>query len=151
MDEALATIEQLAPVQMLKASFYAYPLVNALHVAAIGALWTSVALMDLRVLGAFRSLPSASFLAALRQVALVAFAVALASGLALFSVRAGHYAGTGVFLVKMGLIVLAGLNLLVFDRLSRRSASKGRLALSAAVSLVLWTAVLVCGRFIGFL
>ncbi len=151
MEEALATIEQLAPVRALKASFYAYPLVNALHIVAIGALWTSVALMDLRVLGAFRSLPSASFLAALRPVALAAFAAALASGVALFSVRAGHYAGMGIFLVKMGLILAAGINLFVFDRLSRRSASNGLLSLSAAVSLILWTAVLVCGRFIGFL
>ena len=150
MEEALATIEQLAPVRALKASFYAYPLVNALHIAAIGALWTSVALMDLRLLGALRGLPLPAFLAALRRVALAAFAVALASGVALFSVRAGHYAGMAVFLAKMGLIVLAGLNLLVFDWLSRRSAAPGRLAASAVVSMLLWTAVLVCGRFIGF-
>lgn len=151
MEEALATIEQLAPVRALKASFYAYPLVNALHIMAIGALWTSVALMDLRVLGGLRSLDATAFQAAFRRVALIAFAVALASGVALFSVRAGHYAGSGVFLAKMGLIVLAGLNLLVFDRLSRRSAAPRQLAPLAVVSLLLWTAVLVCGRFIGFL
>lgn len=57
MAEFLAGIEQLALVRGLKASFVAYPIVNALHIMAIGALLTSVGLMDLSVLGAFRSLP----------------------------------------------------------------------------------------------
>lgn len=151
MQEALAALEQLAPVQALKVSFYVYPLVNALHIAAIGALWTSIALMDLRLLGAFSSLPESASLAIFRRIALVAMAVAAASGLALFAVRAGHYAEMTIFLVKMGLIVLAGLNLLIFDRLAKRPRSRRALALSAIASLVLWTAVLVCGRFIGFL
>lgn len=151
MQEFLTALEQLAPIQALKASFIAYPLVNALHIAAIGALWTSIALMDLRVLGAFRTLPAPAFLATFRRVALIAFAFAAASGLTLFAVRAGHYAGMAVFMVKMGLIVLAGLNLLVFQRFAKSPRPLRALRLSAIVSLVLWTAVLVCGRFIGFL
>ena len=46
MAEFLAGIEQLAFVRGLKASFVAYPIVNALHIMAIGALLTSVLLMD---------------------------------------------------------------------------------------------------------
>ena len=68
--EFLQAIEQLGPVRLLKSSFLAYPAVNALHIAAIGALFTSVLLMDLAVLGAIRSVPREKFVALLRRVAL---------------------------------------------------------------------------------
>ena len=57
MADILASIEQLALVRVLKTSFVAYPIVNALHILSIGALLTSVMLMDLRIVGAFRSVP----------------------------------------------------------------------------------------------
>src|SRR5918994_3883938 len=114
MDELLAGIEQLALVRALKASFIAYPIVNALHIMSIGALLTSVWLMDLRILGAFRSLPYAAFIALLRRTAFAAFAGALVTGSLLFLVRAREYAAMPIFLTKMTLILLAGANFLVF-------------------------------------
>ncbi|TIM17667.1 MAG: hypothetical protein E5Y74_28460, partial [Mesorhizobium sp.] len=92
MAEFFAGIEQLALARWLKASFIAYPVVNALHIMSIGALLTSVVLMDLRICGAFRSLPYAAFVALLRRVALSAFAGALVTGSLLFSVKASTYA-----------------------------------------------------------
>ena len=152
--DIFAAIEQLALVRLLKSSYYAYPIVNALHIASIGALLTSVWLMDLRVLGLVTSVPDQPFLRLLRRVALIAFLCALVTGLALFSVRASEYVGLPVFLVKMTLIMLAGLNLLLFVVLGRnrpggRAPGSGERA-AAAVSAVLWTAVLFAGRFIGF-
>ena len=47
------------------------------------------------------------------------------------------------------LIVLAAINLLVFTRLERNQA-ESLLRWSAAASLALWSGVLLCGRFIGF-
>src|SRR3990170_1097253 len=116
MDALLAGIEQLAIVRGLKASFVAYPIVNALHIMSIGALLTSVWLMDLRVLGAFRSLPQAAFVALLRRTAFTAFAGALVTGSLLFSIRAREYAAMPIFLTKMTLILVAGVNFLVFMR-----------------------------------
>jgi len=152
--EFLAAIEQQGLVRLLKGSFYAYPVVNALHIAAIGVLLTSVWLMDLRVVGALKTLPEQAFLAALRRVALTGFACAVLTGATLFSVRASDYAANPAFLAKMGLIVLAGLNLLIFIVLSRGRvtgalASGGERAV-AGVSAILWVAVLLAGRFIGF-
>ncbi|TIN22537.1 MAG: hypothetical protein E5Y31_18240, partial [Mesorhizobium sp.] len=92
MTEFLAGIEHLALARWLKASFIAYPVVNALHIMSIGALLTSVVLMDLRICGAFRSLPHAAFIALLRRIALNAFAGALVTGSLLFSVKANTYA-----------------------------------------------------------
>lgn len=148
--EFLAGIEQLAPVRLLKTSFYAYPVVSAVHIAAIGALFTTVVLMDLRIAGLFRQLPEQPFVGLLRRLALWSFAVAALSGFMLFAVRAQHYAALPVFLIKMALIVLAGLNFTAFLGLEGAQASRATLRLLAALSAVLWTAVLLCGRFIGF-
>lgn len=152
--EFLAAVEQLAVVRLLKSSFYAYPIVNALHIAAIGALFTTVWLMDLRLLGWLRGVAEQPFVALMRHVALLAFAVAIVSGLALFSVRASDYAGLPVFLAKMALILLAGVNFFLLIWLERRrpagvvTSTWQRIA--AGLSALLWTAVLLAGRFIGF-
>jgi hypothetical protein len=154
MSEILAGIEQLALVRALKASFIAYPVVNALHILSIGVLLTSVMLMDLRIVGAFTSLPRAPFLAFLRRTALAAFAGALLTGLLLFSVRAGDYATMPVFLLKMALILVAGVNFLAFMRIFRNSGDKPAgpaVVFHAILSLALWISVLFAGRFIGFL
>ncbi|RWO76707.1 DUF6644 family protein [Mesorhizobium sp.] len=152
MDELLAGIEQLAIVRGLKASFVAYPIVNALHIMSIGALLTSVWLMDLRILGAFRSLPQAAFIALLRRTAFTAFTGALVTGSLLFSVRAREYAAMPIFLTKMTLILLAGANFLTFMRHSKSGdeSAGGVAPVLAVLSLVLWTSVLFAGRFIGF-
>ena len=151
--EFLQAIEQLGAVRLLKASFFAYPVINALHIAAIGALFTSVLLMDLAVLGRIRSLPREKFIALLRRAALVAFAVAALTGLTLFSIQATTYARNPVFLLKLGLIVMAVLNFLAFSTLNRKSRTEDAspaLRVSAVASILLWSGVLLCGRFIGF-
>jgi hypothetical protein len=154
MAEFLAGIEQLAVVRGLKASFVAYPIVNALHIMSIGTLLTSVMLMDLRIVGAFRALPQAAFVALLRHIAFTAFAGALITGSLLFSVKASEYAAMPIFLAKMALILMAGVNFLAFIRFSRTRGGNepagGTATVLAVLSLVLWTCVLFAGRFIGF-
>lgn len=151
----LTGIEGLAPVKALKVSFLAYPLVNALHILAIGVLVTTVLLMDLRILGLFGSVERTPLLRLLRRIIAAVFPVAVLTGLALFSIRAHEYAVNPAFQVKLVLIVLAGLNLLAFSLLAPgdpgekgfRTAAK----ISAALSMVIWIGVLVAGRFIAFL
>jgi hypothetical protein len=93
-------------------------------------------------------------LAVLRRVALAAFAGAVLTGAALFSVRATEYAILPVFWAKMTLILLAGLNLSLFFMLARARAVDAKPTfgerLTASLSAMLWAGVLVCGRFIGF-
>jgi hypothetical protein len=152
--EFLESIEQLGFVRLLKASFYAYPIVSALHIVAIGALLTSVYLMDLRILGALATVPAVPFVKLLRRVALLAFPVAAITGLTMFAVRATEYVAIPVFLVKMCLIVLAGLNFALFLTFARGGHSDAKFTtgerITAGLSAILWTGVLLCGRFIGF-
>ncbi|HTV70501.1 MAG TPA: hypothetical protein VMF90_18385 [Rhizobiaceae bacterium] len=149
--EILAALEQLGVIRALKVSFFAYPIVNALHIMSIGALFTSVFLMDFRLLGAFGSLPAEPFVRLLRRVALIAFLGAALTGLTMFAVRATDYALMPVFLLKMALIALAALNFVAFIRLARNGGTSTALRISVVLSLLLWTAVILAGRFIGFL
>ena len=150
MSEWLVALERLGAVQALKTSFFAYPIVNALHIASIGALLTSVILMDLRLLGAFRDLPEQPFSRLMRRIAWIAFACAVPTGLALFSVRATDYANAGLFLVKLALILLAGVNFAAFSMLAHRAVLSAAARASAVLSILLWSSVLLAGRFLGF-
>jgi hypothetical protein len=151
--EFFQAIEQLGAVRLLKSSFVAYPVINALHIAAIGALLTSVLLMDLSVLGAIRAIPREKLVALLRRVALAAFGVAVLTGVTMFSIQATDYVRNPVFLVKLGLIVIAALNFAAFTALDRRRPSgeaDAALRMLAVTSILLWSGVLFAGRLIGF-
>jgi hypothetical protein len=154
MQDLFAYIEGLDAVRALKISFFAYPLVNALHILAIGALLTGVMLMDIRLLGAFRSLPEPAFVSLLRRVALGAFALAVLTGITLFAVRARDYAASSLFVTKIMLIAAAGANFAIFSMLDHRRAVgqelSGPARLCVSISLVVWPCVLLAGRFLGF-
>jgi hypothetical protein len=150
MEALLAAIEASPPAAALRVSFYAYPLVNAAHVLAVGGLVTTVILLDLRLLGAFAAVDRASFATLMRRVALALFAAAVLTGLALFSVQARDYAANPAFLLKLGLIVAALANFLLLAPPADAGAVSTRGRVGAALSLTLWPCVLAAGRFIGF-
>lgn len=145
----LAIIEHSSLARAIKASFLVYPLISAAHILAIGAVLTSVILMDLRILGVL-SPPEDPFDRLLRRVALIGFAGAVVTGFAMFAIRATDYAALPIFLIKMGLIALAIVNFLVFLALDRKGKA-GLRRVAALLSMVLWLCVLVCGRMIGFM
>jgi len=144
VEQWAGAIEQLGAVRALKSSFFAYPIVSALHILGIGMLLTGVLLMDLRLFGLIRSLPEQPFVQLLRRATLCGFALAVLTGLTLFSVRAGDYAAMPLFWVKLGLILAAGLNLAALLWWGRAKRVFG------AASLMLWLGVLLAGRFLGF-
>jgi hypothetical protein len=133
----------------LRGSFIAYPLVNATHILAIGALVTCAALMDLRVLGLGSALPVKIVLGYLRPVAAVALLIAIATGALLFSVRPLEYADNPAFRLKLILVSAAIANAVVYNLLPGNSAS-GLRKILVITSLILWLMAAVAGRFIGF-
>ena len=86
-----------------------------------------------------------------------AFVGAAITGGLMFIGNATTYAANTPFLIKMGLLVLAGLNMLYFQFVTYRSVGQwdsGRPVPAARaagmVSLVLWVGVIGFGRWIGF-
>jgi hypothetical protein len=151
LQDWLAALEQLTVIQAVKASFFTYPLINAAHIMAIGALITSVVLMDLRLLGWLTSLPETAAVRLFRNIAFAAFAVAAMTGAILFAVRAPDYAASRLFWLKLALVIAAGVNAAVFLRMQKRGLHRsvtGRISL--LLSMIIWPAVLITGRFLGF-
>jgi hypothetical protein len=149
MLEALAAS---APAVFLRTSFLAYPLVNTLHILAIGVLVTSAALMDLRVLGIAPAIPAESVIRYLRPAAIGALAAAALSGLALFSVQPLDYWDNPAFRAKMLILAAALANAALFTSFrAHRRPGRPATVIMAAASIALWLSVVVCGRFIGFL
>lgn len=144
--EFLAALEELAPIEALKVSFYAYPVVNGLHVLSIGTLIVSVLLLDLRILGAFAGLSEAAATRIFRRLALTGFAGAALTGLPMFAIQATTYATNPAFRIKMALLFVAGLNAALFAVLRAPQARRGL----AKLSIALWLGILFAGRFIGF-
>lgn len=151
MDAVAATVEGLALAEWLRYSRWGYATVNTVHVFGIALLVGAVVPLDLRLLGFWRSVELGPLYRVLSRAAATGLAVAIASGLLLFAVRATEYAALDLFLVKIALVG-AGLALAAILHfgadLPRLAPARQRVV--GAISLLLWPAVLVCGRLIAF-
>ena len=151
---ALIRLEQWAPVRALATSDWGYPLVSTLHLLGIALLLGSIVTVDLRLLGLWRQSLSLPAVMQLRRVAVVGLLLAMATGAALFSVRASEYIDNPWLLRKWVLLVAAVFNAAALGArqwLIGAAALEGRHAqVAGAMSLVLWLGALACGRWIAF-
>ena len=136
-----------------------FPLIESVHVLSICLVVGSILAVDLRLLGlASMNRPVSRIMNGILPLTWCAFAVAVASGGLLFISNATKYLGNGFFVAKLCLICAAGLNMVVFHAISAKDLpqweSETRLPLPArlagGVSILLWIAVVACGRWIGF-
>lgn len=141
-------LEATALAQHLRASRWTYPLVNTGHVAGIALLVGSVVPMDLRLLRLVPGPDPAVVVTFLRPFAIAGLVLAVVFGGLLFLARAGEYAANPWFRIKMALLVLAVVNAVLHLRLEPARPVLGQVF--AAASLLLWPAVLLCGRMIGY-
>ena len=145
--------------QWLRTSLKALPIINALHVVALATVFGTIFLVDLRLLGYPDLRRSLSRLHhELVRWTWGAFGLALVTGVLMFMVNAVTYHRNTAFWLKMAVIVVAGINMLVFERFTAKSMpswDRGVLPppaarLAGALSLVLWISVIFLGRWIGF-
>ncbi len=141
---------------LLQRSGTAYLLVNAAHILGVGLLVGAILPLDLRLLGFFRGVPLAVVGPFLSRAAAAGLALAIAMGLWLFTVKPAEYLGNEAFLWKLALLAAALLNIVVLHRSTgfARALRDGEpgvgVRLAAFCSVVLWLAVLVAGRWVGF-
>ena len=141
----------------LKGSATLYLFVNAAHILSIGMLFGAILALDLRLLGLARAVPLAAVAPYLSRIAATGLALAIATGLCLFSVRPAEYAANPAFLAKLGLIALGLVNIAAvhcgsgWKTVLEGGAPGPMLRLGASASLLVWIAAVVAGRWIGFL
>jgi len=136
-----------------------FPLIESVHVVAICLVVGTILALDLRLLGvASVGRPVGSFANAILPVTWGAFAVAASSGFLLFISNATKYLANGYFDAKIILIGAAGLNMIIFHAISARDLPQWEkqarpplpARLAGLISILLWIAVVACGRWIGF-
>jgi hypothetical protein len=157
LDDLLAFIAQSQLARAMKSARYVYPVVNAAHILGLATLFGSILALDLRLLGAFRSIPVQPLARVLPRIAAGGLAAAVATGALLFTVEPQDYAANRAFLTKAALVLLGILHALyvhstaTWRRLSDADGAIGfSLRLSALISLTLWTAAILAGRLIAF-
>ncbi len=135
-----------------------FPVMESLHVLSITFLLGAILMVDLRVLGAAgRACSVNSFVSELVPWAAWAFVFANITGLAMFITRASAHAANPAFQIKMALLLLAGLNIAYFHframpailRAHDASVMPHQARIAAGVSLFLWCAIMLAGRWVG--
>lgn len=143
MEALLGELQASALAQAMRQARWLYPAINTAHIIGLATLYGSLFMLHLRTLGLIRG-PDASALDRLvMPVAATGFALAAVSGGLMFTTDAVKYAGSSLFLLKMALIVVGLINIVWHKR-------KKAAAPAALVSLLIWTAVIICGRLIGY-
>lgn len=158
MANALHVVEATGLGRFMRDALWAYPVTESIHIIGLGLLFGSIAVVDLRLIGAGRGVPAAALVRYAVPWSLLGFALAAMSGLMMFTAHASEFIEQPVFLLKMTLIFTAGVNaaMLRVGVLQRASTWPAdalpppRVRIAAALSLVLWMGVIACGRLIAY-
>lgn len=130
---------------------YAYPLLEALHIVGIAMLLGSLLLLELRVWGFGTALPIEPLARLALPLTLSGFALAAASGSLMFASQPGDLIANRAFVIKMGLVMLAGLNATSFHARGGVTRVDRTARLQTLSSVGIWLAVILCGRWIAYL
>jgi hypothetical protein len=139
----------------------AHAALATVHLLGVALLFGSAAMLDLRLLGVSRQIPVRMLARHVLPWSAAGLLLIVPSGVALFLAHAKEFIASPLFAAKMGLIVCALVNAGVFHAVTLRTADvwdsqemrnlkpppSARLA--GALSLLLWAAVIACGRFLA--
>jgi len=158
MDGILTWMRDSALAGMINNNIWVFPTLETLHFIGLILLMGSLLIIDLRFIGFAPRIPLNAVLGFL-PVSLIGFVINLTSGILFLFSDPYHYYPNLSFRLKMLTVLLAGLNVVWFKlslNLEDPSFEHSRnprmlLRLIAALSLLLWTSVIVFGRMIPYL
>lgn len=157
LDSIVSFVDGSALNQWIVAAYWVWPILEIIHFFGLSLLFGALLVIDLRLAGHFRRFdPVVTH--SLVPIVLTGFTLNLVTGILFFFGDPLTYANNAAFLLKMILIAFAGLNALLYywklsPQLHTWSADTESPALAKVVaytSLLLWTAVLLCGRLIPY-
>ena len=143
----------LPGVTYLSESTYGFSFLLTGHVVFMCLFFGLIIMMDLRLAGLGNlGTPSAEIQKRLFPWQIFGFVMVLITGGLIFYSKPVSYYGEGYFWLKMGLMVLAGINAGLIHLITSRGGGWDSRAAKAAgiASLILWSGVLVTGRLIAY-
>ena len=159
LSDLVAFFEDSGIAEAIRENDTLFPLIESVHVLAICLVVGTILALDLRLLGlASVGRPVSRLANAILPVTWGAFAIAATSGFLLFISNATKYLANGYFDAKIILICAAGLNMVIFHAVGARDMPQWEkqarpplpARLAGGLSILLWIAVVACGRWIGF-
>ena len=155
----LRWLEASALATRIRDSLYLFPFLESIHVVGLALVFGTIAIIDLRLLGAASTeRPFRRMASDILKWTWGAFALTALTGSLMFITNAGVYYHNFYFRTKMALLVLAAVNMLSFELTLGRSVHTWDKATAApaagravaVLSLVIWISVIFAGRLIGF-
>ena len=158
MTEILFWIETSALGQLMRDSDWLFPMAEILHFVGLSLLIGPLMVVDLRLVGFLRNI-SFEAVYKLLPLSMIGFGINMLTGILFIFSDPFRYYPNIAFRMKMGLILLAGLNVLwfhfaVFPKTIHMSAEEKADVIAkivAVLSLLIWFAVIVLGRMIPYL
>ncbi|SPE41689.1 conserved membrane hypothetical protein [Candidatus Sulfopaludibacter sp. SbA3] len=143
----------------LHESIWVYPIVESVHVLTLCVFLGLTVILDLRLLGAtLLTTPVSQIIRRFMPWTVAGFVIMVVSGALLFyAIPVKTYLNI-FFRLKVAFLLMAGLNVAVFQRTASRTLNQWDLdtrppfgaRLAGGVSLALWAAIVICGRMIAY-
>jgi hypothetical protein len=155
----LKALEGSGLAARIRDSLFLFPLIESTHVFGLALVFGTIAIIDLRLLGIASTQRSFNRMASdILKWTWGAFALTALTGALMFITNATVYYHNFYFRTKMLLLVLTGMNMLVFELTAGRTIHEWDKAASAprtgkavgALSLAMWIGIIFMGRMIGF-
>ena len=159
VDGFLKTVEASGLATRIRDSLLLFPLIESTHVLGLALVFGTVLVVDLRLLGiASRQRSFQRMTSEILKWTWAAFALTALTGLLMFSTNARVYYHNFYFRTKMMLLLLAGVNMLVFELTAGRTIGRWDKAaaappagkVAAILSIAIWVGIICMGRIIGF-
>ena len=143
----------------IRESLWGYPIIETVHVLGLCLFLGFTMLLDLRLLGvAMKRTPASEVCRRLEPWMVGGFVVMIASGVLLFYGDPAKFYGSIFMRIKFGMLILAGLNVLIFKMGTYRKVgdwdvrekTPAGAKIAAGLSLVLWFGIVAAGRAIAY-
>ncbi len=158
--DSFVTWLHATPLSLLfqRHAHWLWPLCETLHFMGLALIIGMAGFFDLRLLGVMKRIPIRAS-KAFMPWAMVGFALNLTTGMVFFISEPGQYVGNRAWWAKVCLLLVAVLNVIVFETtLSPKVLTLGpdddtptSVKIVGAVSLISWIGVLYCGRMLPFI
>lgn len=129
---------------------WAYPALEVVHIVGIALLVGNLVLLELRVWGAGGALPVQALARLALTLSLAGFALIAASGLLMFASQPQELLANRPFVIKLALVMLAGCNAAMFHARGGLEKLDRVARIQTVLSLGLWLAVIILGRWIAY-
>jgi len=146
----LEALNLWAPIVWLKTNPYAYPTLEVIHIVGIALVFGTLWVIDLRILGRMRMFDVNELARQILPWTLLGFALAAASGFTMFVSRVGDLIANPAFILKICFLFAAGANAAVLHARGPIVTTSLMTKSQAVLSVLIWLAVITCGRWIAY-